>query len=112
MILPRGREVNALRQVAEGEGRRVLEAQRTGGLVPAGGGRCQPFGRCVFRSSLPIPRIRRRMLPTSCPALPARPLTTGRPEAGANVFFGNRNHTFFGQLEDNSNVYFVARSSF
>jgi hypothetical protein len=33
-------------------------------------------------------------------------------EAGANVFFGVEHHTFFGQLEDNSNVYFGARCSF
>jgi len=33
-------------------------------------------------------------------------------EAGANVLFGSHAHTFFGQFEDNSNVYFGARYSF
>jgi hypothetical protein len=32
--------------------------------------------------------------------------------AGANVFGGEREHTFFGQLEDNSNVYFRARFAY
>ena len=35
-----------------------------------------------------------------------------RVETGANVFFGNHKHTFFGQFEDNSNLYFAARYSF
>jgi hypothetical protein len=33
-------------------------------------------------------------------------------ESGANLFFGNRDETFFGQLEDNSNLYFAVRYSF
>lgn len=33
-------------------------------------------------------------------------------EAGANVFFGNHSGTFFGQFEDNSNLYFGTRYSF
>jgi hypothetical protein len=32
--------------------------------------------------------------------------------AGANLFFGEDDHTFFGQLEDNSNAYFRVRYSF
>lgn len=32
--------------------------------------------------------------------------------AGANVFLGDQNHTFFGQFEDNTNVYAGARWSF
>jgi len=35
-----------------------------------------------------------------------------RVEMGANVFFGNHKHTFFGQFEDNSNLYFGTRYSF
>jgi hypothetical protein len=31
---------------------------------------------------------------------------------GANLFFGERAHTFFGQLEDNSNAWFRARYNF
>jgi hypothetical protein len=33
-------------------------------------------------------------------------------EIGANLFFGNRRDTFFGQLQDNSNLYFAIRGSF
>ncbi|MCB2262251.1 MAG: hypothetical protein LGR52_04830 [Candidatus Thiosymbion ectosymbiont of Robbea hypermnestra] len=33
-------------------------------------------------------------------------------EARGNLFFGSHNHTFFGQLEDNSNLTFTARYSF
>jgi len=33
-------------------------------------------------------------------------------QAGANWFFGRYNHTFFGQLEDNSNVYLAVRYNF
>ena len=32
--------------------------------------------------------------------------------AGGNIFLGNRQHTFFGQFEDNSNIYAGARYSF
>ncbi len=32
--------------------------------------------------------------------------------AGANVFFGENEYTFFGQLEENSNVYFRVRYSY
>jgi hypothetical protein len=35
-----------------------------------------------------------------------------RVEMGANIFFGNHKHTFFGQFEDNSNLYFGTRYSF
>ena len=35
-----------------------------------------------------------------------------RVEMGANVFFGNHKDTFFGQFEDNSNIYFGTRYSF
>ncbi len=35
-----------------------------------------------------------------------------RVEMGANVFFGNHDHTFFGQFEDNTNLYFGTRYSF
>jgi len=31
---------------------------------------------------------------------------------GGNVFFGDKEHTFFGQLEDNSNLYFRMRYSY
>jgi len=31
---------------------------------------------------------------------------------GANIFFGNHKDTFFGQFEDNSNIYFGTRYSF
>lgn len=33
-------------------------------------------------------------------------------EAGGNVFYGDRRNTFFGQLEDNTNVYMSLRYSF
>lgn len=33
-------------------------------------------------------------------------------EAGANLFFGARDHTFFGQFEENSNIYGAIRFSF
>jgi len=33
-------------------------------------------------------------------------------EGGANVFLGKEQHTFFGQFQDNTNVYFGARCSF
>lgn len=33
-------------------------------------------------------------------------------QAGANWFFGRHNHTFFGQLEDNTNVYLSVRYNF
>ena len=33
-------------------------------------------------------------------------------EAGANVFTGDRSHTFFGQFERDTNVYLAARYSF
>ena len=33
-------------------------------------------------------------------------------QAGANWFFGRDNHTFFGQLEDNTNVYLAVRYNF
>jgi len=33
-------------------------------------------------------------------------------EAGANLFFGARDHTFFGQFEENSNLYAALRFSF
>ncbi len=33
-------------------------------------------------------------------------------EGGFNLFFGDRDHTFFGQFEDNSNVYTAVRFSF
>ncbi len=33
-------------------------------------------------------------------------------EGGANIFFGRERHTFFGQFEDNSSVYFGMRYSF
>ena len=35
-----------------------------------------------------------------------------RVEAGGNVFFGNDDHTFFGQFENNTNVYVGARYAF
>ncbi len=35
-----------------------------------------------------------------------------RLTAGGNIFAGNNNHTFFGQFEDNSNIYAGARYSF
>ena len=35
-----------------------------------------------------------------------------RVEMGANIFFGSRKDTFFGQFEDNSNLYFAVRYSF
>ena len=34
-----------------------------------------------------------------------------RLEAGANVFLGAEDYTFFGQLEDNTNAYGAARYS-
>jgi hypothetical protein len=33
-------------------------------------------------------------------------------EAGANIFFGEKDHTFFGQFKDNTNVYLSLRWSF
>jgi hypothetical protein len=33
-------------------------------------------------------------------------------QAGTNWFFGRHNHTFFGQLEDNTNVYAAVRYNF
>jgi hypothetical protein len=33
-------------------------------------------------------------------------------EAGANIFFGEKNHTFFGQFKDNTNVYLSLRWGF
>ena len=33
-------------------------------------------------------------------------------EVGANIFFGEENHTFFGQFKDNTNVYLGIRWSF
>ena len=33
-------------------------------------------------------------------------------EAGANIFYGNENHTFFGQFENNTNIYIAARYGF
>ncbi|OQY06671.1 MAG: hypothetical protein B6I25_03500 [Planctomycetales bacterium 4572_13] len=33
-------------------------------------------------------------------------------EAGANIFFGDQPHTFFGQFEDNTNLYAAVRHSF
>ncbi len=33
-------------------------------------------------------------------------------EAGANIFFGEKEHTFFGQFKDNTNVYLGVRWSF
>jgi hypothetical protein len=33
-------------------------------------------------------------------------------EAGANLFFGSDDHTFFGQFRNNNNVYFALRSGF
>ncbi|MEW6375318.1 MAG: hypothetical protein AB1502_05940 [Thermodesulfobacteriota bacterium] len=33
-------------------------------------------------------------------------------EAGANIFFGKKDHTFFGQFKDNTNVYLGLRWSF
>ncbi len=33
-------------------------------------------------------------------------------EAGANIFFGEKDHTFFGQFKDNTNVYLGIRRSF
>lgn len=35
-----------------------------------------------------------------------------RVEAGGNIFFGSDNHTFFGQFEDNTNIYAGVRWSF
>lgn len=35
-----------------------------------------------------------------------------RVEAGANILFGSHKQTFFGQFEENSNIYFGARYSF
>jgi hypothetical protein len=33
-------------------------------------------------------------------------------EMGANIFFGGKDYTFFGQFEDNTNVYLGIRWSF
>ena len=33
-------------------------------------------------------------------------------EGGANWFFGDEDHTFFGQFEDNTNVYAAIRYSY
>jgi hypothetical protein len=33
-------------------------------------------------------------------------------EAGANVFFGDHPHTFFGQFQNNTNIYTGLRYSF
>ena len=33
-------------------------------------------------------------------------------EAGANVFFGDHPHTFFGQFQNNTNIYTGIRYSF
>jgi hypothetical protein len=33
-------------------------------------------------------------------------------EVGANIFFGDYPNTFFGQFENNSNIYAVVRYSF
>ncbi len=33
-------------------------------------------------------------------------------EAGVNIFFGDYPHTFFGQFEDNTNIYTAVRYSF
>jgi hypothetical protein len=33
-------------------------------------------------------------------------------EIGGNIFYGSRNHTFFGQFEDNSNLYVALRYGF
>jgi len=33
-------------------------------------------------------------------------------EAGANIFFGEKDHTFFGQFKDNTNVYLSLRWGF
>ena len=33
-------------------------------------------------------------------------------EVGANIFIGEKDHTFFGQFKDDTNVYFGLRWSF